>query len=140
MAWAEVQWYPSLFQSLGLKIDPSVDRWRQDHEMGWWGAAFFGEVDVALALGITMVMMRPADSDIEKRGVTLMGALPSQLQSFWPGARGRPESLRAVVSWAEKCDVRPCSLAFVHVVAMTFSALLPGTCPMKPGTLRAVLP
>ena len=24
------------------------DRWRIDHEMGWWGAAYFGEVDVAL--------------------------------------------------------------------------------------------
>lgn len=73
--------------------------------MGWWGAAFFGETDVALALGVTMVMMRPTDSDTEPRGVTLMGALPSQLQSFWPGARGRPKSLRGVVSWAEKCDV-----------------------------------
>lgn len=27
------------------------DRWRLDHEMGWWGAAFFGEVDVALVWG-----------------------------------------------------------------------------------------
>jgi hypothetical protein len=33
---------------LGYQVDPRKDRWRLDHEMGWWGAAFFGEVDVAL--------------------------------------------------------------------------------------------
>ena len=49
MAWAECQWYPELFQKLGYLPDPRKDKWRLDHEMGWWGAAFFGEVDVALA-------------------------------------------------------------------------------------------
>mmetsp|Transcript_60797 Transcript_60797/g.112803 ORF Transcript_60797/g.112803 Transcript_60797/m.112803 type:complete len:1471 (-) Transcript_60797:43-4455(-) len=105
MAWAEVQMYPSLFRDLGVVIDPRKDRFRQDHEQGWWGAAFFGEVDVALAMNIGMAMMKPTDSGIDKRGVTVMGALPSQLQNLFPGAQNIPSSLRAVLCWAERCDV-----------------------------------
>eukprot|EP00928_Gymnodinium_smaydae_P005193 TRINITY_DN11785_c0_g2_i1.p1 TRINITY_DN11785_c0_g2~~TRINITY_DN11785_c0_g2_i1.p1 ORF type:complete len:1479 (-),score=258.43 TRINITY_DN11785_c0_g2_i1:130-4020(-) len=105
MAWAEVQWYPEVFRNLGVKIDPSTDRWRNDHEMGWWGAAYFGEIDVALAMSVCIVMMRSTDVDIAGRGVTLMGALPSQLQNLWPGAKNVPKTLRVVFSWAERCDV-----------------------------------
>ncbi|CAK8986345.1 Chloramphenicol resistance protein [Durusdinium trenchii] len=85
MAWAECQWYPELFEKLGYKVDPkkdcsnNSDRWRLDHEMGWWGAAFFGEVDVALAMAMCIVMMKPTDPDWGQRGVTVSGALPSQL-------------------------------------------------------------
>eukprot|EP00971_Amphidinium_carterae_P164220 3255502-Amphidinium_carterae.1 len=50
MAWDEVQMHPSLFRDLGVVIDPRKDRFRQDHGQGWWGAAFFGEVDVALVM------------------------------------------------------------------------------------------
>eukprot|EP00435_Cladocopium_sp_Y103_P062408 s86_g24.t1 len=78
MAWAECQWYPELFQKLGYQVDPRKDRWRLDHEMGWWGAAFFGEVDVALAMAMCIVMMKPTDPDWGRRGVTVSGALPSQ--------------------------------------------------------------
>ncbi|CAK0849640.1 unnamed protein product [Prorocentrum cordatum] len=105
MAWAEVQWYPQVFKKLGARIDPRTDRWRQDHEMGWWGAAYFGEVDVALAMEVCIVMMKSNDTDVAKRGVTIMGALPSQLQNLWPGANNIPKTLRVVFSWAERCDV-----------------------------------
>ncbi|CAL1156171.1 unnamed protein product [Cladocopium goreaui] len=88
MAWAECQWYPELFQKLGYQVDPRKDRWRLDHEMGWWGAAFFGEVDVALAMAMCIVMMKPTDPDWGHRGVTVSGALPSQLvQSCCPQTR-----------------------------------------------------
>lgn len=105
MAWAEVQWYPQVYQKLGYKVDPRVDRWKNDHEMGWWGAAFFGEIDVALAMSVCIVMMNPRDSDLAGRGVTLMGALPSQLNTLFPGAKNIPETLRVVFCWAERCDV-----------------------------------
>lgn len=105
MSWAEVQWYPQIFRNLGIRIDPRTDRWRNDHEMGWWGAAFFGEIDVALAMSVCVAMMKPNDADVLGRRVTLMGALPSQLQNLWPGARKVPSSLRAVFSWAERCEV-----------------------------------
>lgn len=105
MSWAEVQWYPQIFQKLGVKIDPRKDRWRNDHEMGWWGAAYFGEIDVALAMQTCIVMMKPNDADVSNRGVTLMGALPSQLQNLWPGANNAPTTLRVIFSWAERCDV-----------------------------------
>ena len=36
---------PELFGKLGYRADPHKDRWRIDHEMGWWGAAYFGKVD-----------------------------------------------------------------------------------------------
>lgn len=105
MAWAECQWYPELFQKLGYQVDPRKDRWRLDHEMGWWGAAFFGEVDVALAMAMCIVMMKPTDPDWGHRGVTVSGALPSQLNNLWPAAKNIPSSLRVVFSWAERCDV-----------------------------------
>mmetsp|Transcript_78171 Transcript_78171/g.121958 ORF Transcript_78171/g.121958 Transcript_78171/m.121958 type:complete len:1461 (+) Transcript_78171:78-4460(+) len=105
MAWAEMQWYPELFKDLGVQINPRKDRWRQDHEMGWWGAAYFGEIDVALAMQVCIVMMKPNDANVTKRGVTMMGALPSQLQNLWPGAKNTPETLRVIISWAERCDV-----------------------------------
>merc|ERR1719183_3268540 len=50
-------------------------------------------------------MMKPGDVDLESRGVTATGALPSQLQNMWPSARNAPSSLRVVFSWAERCDV-----------------------------------
>ncbi|CAJ1410021.1 unnamed protein product [Effrenium voratum] len=78
MAWAECQWYPELFEKLGYRVDPRKDRWRLDHEMGWWGAAFFGEVDVALAMAMPIVIMKPTDPDWAKQQVTVSGALPSQ--------------------------------------------------------------
>ncbi|CAJ1342946.1 unnamed protein product, partial [Effrenium voratum] len=80
MAWAECQWYPELFEKLGYRVDPRKDRWRLDHEMGWWGAAFFGEVDVALAMAMPIVIMKPTDPDWAKQQVTVSGALPSQLR------------------------------------------------------------
>merc|ERR1719362_788439 len=49
--------------------------------------------------------MRPNESSTDERGVTLMGALPSQLQNLWPGAVNIPKSLRVVFVWAERCDV-----------------------------------
>merc|ERR1719215_1059772 len=73
--------------------------------MGWWGAAYFGEIDVALAMQICIVMMKPNDADVSSRGVTIMGALPSQLQNLWPGANNAPSTLRVIFSWAERCDV-----------------------------------
>ena len=105
MAWAESQWYPELFEKLGYQVDPRKDRWRLDHEMGWWGAAFFGEVDVALAMAMCIVMMKPTDSNWGERGVTVSGALPSQLNNLWPGAKNIPSTLKVVFSWAERCDV-----------------------------------
>jgi hypothetical protein len=105
MAYAEIQAYPQIFKNLNYKVDPRIDRWRNDHEMGWWGAAYFGEIDVALAMGMCIVMMTPRDVDLARRGVTVMGALPSQLQNLWPGARNIPKTLRVIFSWAERCDV-----------------------------------
>merc|ERR1719203_87496 len=49
--------------------------------------------------------MRPNDADCGGRGVTIMGALPSQLQTLWPGAKNVPATLRSVFCWAERCDV-----------------------------------
>ncbi|CAJ1428842.1 unnamed protein product, partial [Effrenium voratum] len=105
MAWAECQWYPELFEKLGYRVDPRKDRWRLDHEMGWWGAAFFGEVDVALAMAMPIVIMKPTDPDWAKQQVTVSGALPSQLNNLWPGAKNAPSSLKVLFSWAERCDV-----------------------------------
>eukprot|EP00440_Ansanella_granifera_P033574 gb/GFBE01036433.1/.p1 GENE.gb/GFBE01036433.1/~~gb/GFBE01036433.1/.p1 ORF type:complete len:1446 (+),score=313.09 gb/GFBE01036433.1/:1-4338(+) len=105
MAHAEVVSYPEVFRKLGVTIDPTKDRWRQDHEPGWWGAAFFGEVDVALAMMMGMVMMKPTDPAIASRGVSVMGALPSGLQNLYPGAQNIPETLRVIFSWAERCEV-----------------------------------
>eukprot|EP00930_Biecheleria_cincta_P045226 TRINITY_DN31177_c0_g1_i1.p1 TRINITY_DN31177_c0_g1~~TRINITY_DN31177_c0_g1_i1.p1 ORF type:complete len:1417 (+),score=245.79 TRINITY_DN31177_c0_g1_i1:108-4358(+) len=105
MALAEVEWYPELFSKLGYKVDPHRDRFRQDHEMGWWGAAYFGEVNVALAMTMCIVMMNNTDPDWAKRGVTVTGALPSQLRNMWPGAKNIPSTLQVVFSWAERCDL-----------------------------------
>lgn len=105
MAWSEIRDYPQLVHDMGHKIDPRRDRWRIDHESGWWGAAFFGEVDVALAFGVCIVFMKPNDPGVAARGVTMTGALPSQLQNLWPGARNIPSTLRLIFSWAERCDV-----------------------------------
>ena len=69
-----------LFSKLAYRVDPHKDRFRQDHEMGWWGAAYFGEVNVALAMTMCIVMMNSTDPDWAKRGVTVTGALPSQLR------------------------------------------------------------
>ncbi|CAE7286407.1 agiA [Symbiodinium natans] len=105
MAHSETEGYPELFSKLGYRVDPHKDRWRIDHEMGWWGAAFFGEVDVALAMRMGIVLMKPTDPDWGARGITVSGALPSQLSNLWPGARNIPPSLKVVFSWAERCDV-----------------------------------
>eukprot|EP00434_Breviolum_minutum_P038783 symbB.v1.2.034418.t1/scaffold4402.1/size45815/3 len=82
MAWAESQWYPELFEKLGYQVDPRKDRWRLDHEMGWWGAAFFGEVDVALAMAMCIVMMKPTDSNWGERGVTASKKLARVTRCF----------------------------------------------------------
>ncbi|CAE7722470.1 pyiS [Symbiodinium sp. CCMP2592] len=105
MAYSETEGYPELFGKLGYRVDPHKDRWRIDHEMGWWGAAYFGEVDVALAMRMGIVFMKPTDPDWGARGVTVSGALPSQLSNLWPGAKNFPPCLRVIFSWAERCDV-----------------------------------
>lgn len=73
--------------------------------MGWWGAAYFGEVNVALAMTMCIVMMNSTDPEWNKRGVTVTGALPSQLRNMWPGAKNIPSTLQVVFSWAERCDL-----------------------------------
>ena len=52
-----------------------------------------------------IVMMKPTDPDLGRRGVTISGALPSQLNNLWPGGKNAPASLKVVFSWAERLDV-----------------------------------
>ena len=89
MALAEVEWYPELYSKLAYRVDPHKDRLRHDHEMGWWGAAYFGEGNVALPMTMCIVMMNSTDPNWAKRGFTVTGALPSQLRNMWPGERKR---------------------------------------------------
>eukprot|EP00971_Amphidinium_carterae_P049742 980555-Amphidinium_carterae.1 len=63
------------------------------------------QVDVALAMHMGIVMMKPTESGTDSRGVTAMEALPSQLHNLFPGALNIPTGLRVVLCWAERCDV-----------------------------------
>ena len=75
--------YPELFQKLGYQVDPKKDKWRLDHEMGWWGAAFFGEVDVALVPGRRFFFLKKVLSGEKTRLVEKQTKNGENLYLWW---------------------------------------------------------
>eukprot|EP00928_Gymnodinium_smaydae_P007822 TRINITY_DN1279_c0_g4_i1.p1 TRINITY_DN1279_c0_g4~~TRINITY_DN1279_c0_g4_i1.p1 ORF type:complete len:1547 (-),score=373.59 TRINITY_DN1279_c0_g4_i1:258-4394(-) len=90
----------------------------------YWGAAVFGQLSVALALGACACIGgcpegagdtgcgRAGDAlaeivaDVERFGITLLGLVPSQLRGAWPGGPATaPAQLRVLIMWADKCPV-----------------------------------
>lgn len=72
----------------------------------YWGAAIFGQMDLALAFGACNVICQaPQPEDIAatcvRFGVTVLGIVPSQLRA-WQGPNAKPLSLRLLITWAER--------------------------------------
>jgi acyl-coenzyme A synthetase/AMP-(fatty) acid ligase len=78
----------------------------------FWGAAAFGQIDMALAFGCCCVFSRAHSvSEIkeatESHRISVLGFVPSQLRGGWPGGPvTRPPDLRIVVTWGEKLPVK----------------------------------
>ena len=103
MALWEIQHYKTALRGLAGKNDRMLQ-----YSSAYWGAAIFGQADLALAFGACNVIIRangPEEiADIcSKYQVSVLGIVPSQLRGAWPGgASTRPRSLRVLVAWAEK--------------------------------------
>ena len=103
MALWEVEHYETALRGLAKKSDRMLQ-----YSSAYWGAAIFGQADLALAFGACNVIIR-ADGPEEiakicsEYQVSVLGIVPSQLRGAWPGGPGtRPKSLRVLIAWAEK--------------------------------------
>lgn len=107
MALWEVANYPT---ALDGQVS-SADRMLQ-YSSAHWGAAVFGQLDVALAFGACVAIVEAADPDAiaaacVRHEVTVLGIVPSQLRGAWPGGpETRPSGLRVLISWAERLPPR----------------------------------
>jgi len=107
MALWEVKHYAG---ALGHSVN-HLDRVLQ-YSSVYWGAAVFGQLDVALAFGAcTVIVYAPQPEDLaracEQHRISVLGVVPSQLRGAWPaGPASKPQCLRVLISWAEKLPPR----------------------------------
>lgn len=100
--WEMEKYATALCHSVG-----EADRMLQ-YSSAYWGAAVFGQLDLALAFGACAVIVRAPGlqelaSIVDDEGITVLGVVPSQLRGAWPGGpAAKPPRLRVLVSWAEK--------------------------------------
>lgn len=79
----------------------------------YWGAASFGQLDIALAFGACCVFV-PSETGVEfiakaidEYRISVLGTVPSQLRGSYPGGpEGRSPSLRVILTWGEKLPVK----------------------------------
>ncbi|CAK9060139.1 unnamed protein product [Durusdinium trenchii] len=101
MALWEVEHYATALKGLAGNTDRMLQ-----YASAYWGAALFGQMDLALAFGACSVIhlaKQPEDIAVACRNfnITVLGIVPSQLRA-WPGVKARPSSLRLLVTWAER--------------------------------------
>eukprot|EP00929_Paragymnodinium_shiwhaense_P028931 TRINITY_DN16694_c0_g1_i1.p1 TRINITY_DN16694_c0_g1~~TRINITY_DN16694_c0_g1_i1.p1 ORF type:complete len:1586 (-),score=297.51 TRINITY_DN16694_c0_g1_i1:44-4801(-) len=108
MALWEMEHYSSI---LGGSIGPG-DRVLQ-YSSAYWGAAAFGQLDIAMAFGACAVFVPVSPgvdwiaSVIEKYQVSVLGTVPSQLRGVYPGGSStRPSCLRTILTWGEKLPLQ----------------------------------
>jgi len=89
----------------------------------YWGAAAFGQLDIALAAGACAVFVPSPPSvgeiaiAVAWYGISVLGTVPSQLRGAFPGGpEGRPPCLRVVLTWGERLPVRLSQLWREHVL------------------------
>ncbi|CAJ1345729.1 unnamed protein product [Effrenium voratum] len=105
MALWEIEQYPKVLGSLGNEK-------MLQHSSAYWGAAIFGQVDLALAFGACNVIClcrRPEEiaAACADFGITVLGVVPSQLRGAYPaGPQSRARSLRRLITWAERTPLR----------------------------------
>eukprot|EP00434_Breviolum_minutum_P019506 symbB.v1.2.017205.t1/scaffold1336.1/size124716/3 len=104
MALWEVENYAIALQGLAS----SKDRMLQ-YSGPYWGAAVFGQMDLALAFGACNVICyagQPEDiaSACSRYDISILGIVPSQLRGAFPAGPkgGFPKALRMLVTWAER--------------------------------------
>ena len=103
MALWEIEHYKTALRGMAT----SSDRMLQ-YSSAYWGAAIFGQADLALAFGACNVIIRANVPEeiaaiCADYSVSVLGIVPSQLRGAWPGGpRTRAKSLRVLIAWAEK--------------------------------------
>ena len=103
MALWEIQQYKKALGGLANEGDRMLQ-----YSSAYWGAAIFGQADLALAFGACNIIMRASVPEeiariCKEHQVSVLGIVPSQLRGAWPGGPStRPRSLRVLIAWAEK--------------------------------------
>eukprot|EP00439_Symbiodinium_sp_Y106_P032803 s5686_g3.t3 len=103
MALWEIQQYKTALGGLASEGDRMLQ-----YSSAYWGAAIFGQADLALAFGACNVMIRASAPEeiaaiCAEHQISVLGIVPSQLRGAWPGGPStRPRSLRVLIAWAEK--------------------------------------
>jgi len=79
----------------------------------FWGAAAFGQIDIALAFGACTVFVPSAKgvdwiaAAVEQRRISVLGTVPSQMRGAYPGGpSSAPRCLRVIFTWGEKLPVK----------------------------------
>ena len=77
----------------------------------YWGAAAFGQIDIALAFGACVVFSEPAAeslaSIIAEHEISVLGTVPSLLRATYPGGpKTKAPSLRVILTWGETLSVK----------------------------------
>ncbi|CAE8619725.1 unnamed protein product [Polarella glacialis] len=107
MALWEVSHYASALRGSAGRGDVMLQ-----YSSAFWGAAIFGQMDLALAFGACNVMVRASEPEdiaalCQEYAVTVLGVVPSQLRGAWPGGPAtKPRSLRVILAWAERMPPR----------------------------------
>ncbi|CAE7507863.1 ddaD [Symbiodinium sp. CCMP2592] len=103
MALWEIQQYKTALGGLASEGDRMLQ-----YSSAYWGAAIFGQADLALAFGACNVIIRASAPEeiaaiCAEHQISVLGIVPSQLRGAWPGGPStRPRSLRVLIAWAEK--------------------------------------
>ncbi|CAJ1439748.1 unnamed protein product, partial [Effrenium voratum] len=104
MALWEMQHYPSIMQGHITATDRVLQ-----FTSAYWGAAAFGQIDIALAFGAAVVFAEPQGlaAAIERHKISVLGLVPSLLRATYPGGPGtKAASLRVVLTWGEPLPVQ----------------------------------
>ncbi|CAE7318509.1 unnamed protein product [Symbiodinium sp. CCMP2592] len=79
----------------------------------YWGAAAFGQIDIALAFGACVVFVptepgaKGLAAAVERYRISVLGTVPSLLRATYPGGpASAPSSLRVILTWGEALPVK----------------------------------
>ncbi|CAK9035651.1 unnamed protein product [Durusdinium trenchii] len=77
----------------------------------YWGAAAFGQIDIALAFGACVVFSDPEAEKlaplIAKHEISVLGTVPSLLRATYPGGpESKAPSLKVILTWGEALSVK----------------------------------
>ncbi|CAE7517856.1 atnA [Symbiodinium sp. CCMP2456] len=79
----------------------------------YWGAAAFGQIDIALAFGACVVFVptepgaKGLAAAVERYRISVLGTVPSLLRATYPGGpASAPSSLRVIITWGEALPVK----------------------------------